>query len=427
MKNKNKWIVIALIAIGIGIIILTMYLIDMERMKHNYDVVFSTWGRKYTPAYKLPYEDNNEKDNVEIKSNIVKIKNGKINNEEIIENFLKEVGSETIDEKKLIIQEYYSDKGYNETVLKFIPYIAKCKEDEEIEDSSYEEFKKEQGMFSFKTGDSQHYVTLEFNAFDYELKRKVEDDVVTFYLKANHTLVDGPLDHEICKYSLDSSNYKKEIDLNFYQRKDLGIKKISEFGDYDFNILTYGGDVSFTFDTDMVYTFEDALKEKVVTVDKILEQARIDAEYGICEEGYYSDGGSIEYLYDDYTILKYNTLDGRKDLVIGIKGQIINDVNDVIEEVSDIPYTFEAEIKEVKEYKGKYSLLVDGLDTNEINYKTEFWCSIRETTKLFDAENNEIEATDLKNGQNVAITYAGGVMETYPGQIGNVLRVKLLD
>lgn len=428
MKNKSKWIVIASIAIGIGIIILTMYLIDMERMKHNYDVVFSTWGRKYTPAYKLPYEDDNEKDTVETSSNIVKIKNGKINNEEIIENFLKEISSETIDEKKIIIQEYYSESQYNESVLNFIPYIAKCKEDEEeTETPTYEEFKKQQGMFSFKTGDSEHNVTLEFNAFDYELKRKVEDEAVIFYLKANHTLVDGPLEHEICKYSLESSNYKKEINLNFYQRKDLGIKTISKFGDYDFNILTYGGDVSFTFDTDMVYTFENALKEKVVTVDKILEQARIDAEYGICEEGYYSDGGSIEYLYDNYTILKYNTLEGRKDLVIGIKGQIINDVNDLIEEVSEIPYTFEAKIEEVKEYNGKYSLLVNGLDTNDINHKSEFWCSISDATILLDSKNNKIEVTDLKEGQNVSITYTGGVQETYPGQIGNVLRVKLLD
>ncbi len=422
---KKNWLIISLaIIIGIGIIIFTMYLIDMERMKHNYDVVFSTWGRKYTPAYKLPYEDNNEKDNVEITSNIVKIKNGKINNEEIIEKFIEEVKSDTIDEKKLIIQKYYSDKGYTEEVLKFVPYIAKCKEDEEeTEDSSYEEFKKQQGMFSFKTGDSEHNVTLEFNAFDYELKRKVEEGVVTFYLKTNHTLVDGLEQQEICKYSLESSNYKKEINLNFYQRKDLGIKTISEFGDYDFNILTYGGDVSFTFDTDMVYTFEDALKENVVTVDKILNQARIDAEYGICEEGYYSDGGSIEYLYDDYTILKYNTLDGRKDLVIGIKGQIINDVNDLIWQVSDIPYTFEAEIEEVKEYNGKYSLLANGDDS----HIGEYWCSIRETTELLDKENNKIEVTSLEEGQNVSITYAGGIKETYPAQIGNVLRVKLLD
>lgn len=423
---KNKWIIIASIVIGIGIIILAMYLIDMDRMKHNYDVVFSTWGRKYTPAYKLPYEDNNENDNVEITSNIVKIKNGKINDEKIIENFLKEVGTDTIDEKKLIIQEYYNESQYNESVLKFIPYIAKCKEDEETENSSYEEFKKEQGTFSFKTGDSQHYVTSEFSAFDYELKRKVEEEKVIFYLKANNTLVDGPSEHEICKYSLESSNYKKDINLNFYQRKDLGLKTISQFGDYDFNILTYGGDVSFTFDTDMVYTFENALKENVVTVDKILEQAKIDAEYGICEEGFYSDGGSIEYLYDDYTILKYNTLDGRKDLVIGIKGQIINEVNRLIEEVSDIPYTFKAEIEEVKEYKGKYSILVEGLDTNDTNYKGEFWCSIKDTTKLVDVNNNKIEISDLKEDQIVSISYTGVVLESYPGQIPDVMKVQIL-
>ena len=26
-----------------------MYKIDMNRMEHNYDVVFSTWGRDYEP------------------------------------------------------------------------------------------------------------------------------------------------------------------------------------------------------------------------------------------------------------------------------------------------------------------------------------------------------------------------------------------
>ena len=36
-------------------------------------------------------------------------------------------------------------------------------------------------------------------------------------------------------------------------------------------------------------------------------------------------------MYEDYTILKYSTLDGLKDLVIGYKGQIINEVNKVID------------------------------------------------------------------------------------------------
>ena len=43
------------------------------------------------------------------------------------------------------------------------------------------------------------------------------------------------------------------------------------------------------------------------------------------------DGGSTEFMYEDYTILKYSTLDGLEDLVIGYKGQIINEVNRVID------------------------------------------------------------------------------------------------
>lgn len=333
MKKRDSMIIISAIIIGVGIIVFTMYLIDMERMKHNYDVVFSTWGRDYEPGITNYYADNEDENDVAVTSNIVKIKNGKINNEDLIGKFIEETKSETIDEKKLIIQEYYSDNGYTENVLKFIPYIEKCKEDEnETTQVNIDEFKKQQGTFSFKTGDFQHNITLEFNAFDYNLKRKVEDGVVRLYLKANTALINNPEEQEICKYSLESSNYKKEINLNFYQRKDLGLDTINTYGEYDFNIYTYGGDVSFTVDTDMLYTFETALEEKVVTVESILNQAKMDSEYGICREGYYSDGGSVEYLYDDYTILKFNTLDGRKDLVIGIKGQIINDVEDLLEE-----------------------------------------------------------------------------------------------
>ena len=81
----------------------------------------------------------------------------------------------------------------------------------------------------------------------------------------------------------------------------------------------------------MVYDLKKALEEKLITVNDILTQARIDADYGICFEGAYSDGGSIEFCYEDYTILKFSTLDGNEDLVIGMKGQIINSVDDLIE------------------------------------------------------------------------------------------------
>ena len=74
----------------------------------------------------------------------------------------------------------------------------------------------------------------------------------------------------------------------------------------------------------MVYNLEDALKQKVITPNDILEQSKTDGKYGICDGDSYYDGGSMEYRYNDFTILKLNTLDGDKDLVIGMRGQIID-------------------------------------------------------------------------------------------------------
>ena len=77
----------------------------------------------------------------------------------------------------------------------------------------------------------------------------------------------------------------------------------------------------------MVYNLEDALSKKVITPDDILAQARIDTKYGICQSDAYYDGGSTDFMYKDFTILKLNTLNGDKDLVIGFQGQIIDSYN----------------------------------------------------------------------------------------------------
>ncbi len=51
MKKSTKIILAVLIIIAI--IIGTMFLIDLNRMKHNKPVIFSTWGRKYAPIAKV--------------------------------------------------------------------------------------------------------------------------------------------------------------------------------------------------------------------------------------------------------------------------------------------------------------------------------------------------------------------------------------
>ena len=51
MKKSTK--IILAILIIIMIVICTMYVIDLNRMKNNKPVIFSTWGRKYAPTAKV--------------------------------------------------------------------------------------------------------------------------------------------------------------------------------------------------------------------------------------------------------------------------------------------------------------------------------------------------------------------------------------
>ena len=133
---------------------------------------------------------------------------------------------------------------------------------------------------------------------------------------------------------INSSNYKKaDYNLSYYQRKDMGVKKIidkNESAIYDFDIYTVGGDVNITIDGDMVYDFKKSLEENIITIDEILNQAKEDTKYGICEEGYYQDGGTTEYMYEEYTLIKYNTLDGNTDFVVAPKGDVRNQVDKIL-------------------------------------------------------------------------------------------------
>ena len=40
----------------------------------------------------------------------------------------------------------------------------------------------------------------------------------------------------------------------------------------------------------------------------------------------YKDGGSMMYNYEQYTIIKFHTLDGNRDICIGIPEMMISDI-----------------------------------------------------------------------------------------------------
>lgn len=95
-------------------------------------------------------------------------------------------------------------------------------------------------------------------------------------------------------------------------------KKTSE---YDYNVYIYNGKVDIVIDK-KTYSLEKALKENKITMEEIISEAQRDIKNPIL----YKDGGSIEYHYDNYTIVKFHTLDGNRDVVIGNKNLKLSNI-----------------------------------------------------------------------------------------------------
>lgn len=84
--------------------------------------------------------------------------------------------------------------------------------------------------------------------------------------------------------------------------------------------------------------------------------------------------------------------------------------------------TFYATIKEI----GSNSMLVSGLKENDVNFRSEFALLITSDTKI-EWHSTDITLSDLMPGQNISVSFSGGVQETYPEQIQTVNKICLLD
>lgn len=249
-------------------------------------------------------------DSKEENQSMVKIIDNKIQNENLIDEFIEK--TESAKENMTLQIEVDND---NLVEVEFIP-------------SSDEDYENMYGYYLLKRSEKETM----FNRLDYHIARNTIDETV--YLIFDTVLGENKEDPLalICSYDLDSSAYKKDFELNFNQRKDMGAKRIVEptSSVYPYMSYTIGGDVTITIEDDMVYDIKQTIENGIITLDQILEQAKLDDKYGICKEEMYSDGGTLVYLYDDYTVIKYNTLDGNKDFVIGPKGDIRNQVDEIL-------------------------------------------------------------------------------------------------
>lgn len=95
----------------------------------------------------------------------------------------------------------------------------------------------------------------------------------------------------------------------------------SETDKYNYSIYAYEGSVNIVID-EQEYTLREALLENKITMEEVIAKANKDFPDAIT----YDDGGSVEYHYENYTIIKFHTLDGNRDVYIGTKNMTINDL-----------------------------------------------------------------------------------------------------
>lgn len=310
---------------GLGYFIKVRYYKDTSNIEK---IEMFAFGKTVAGAVINYYEENNDTNN-----DFIIIEDGKIQNENLLDTFIE--NSKNKQSSTLQINSI-SNENAERIILEYVPGENDLKNENLSEnttvnsiapdkDWSYEDYQKYYGYYKMTKNDKEET----FDGYRWGIKRQTDENTVQVIF-FNYTFMDLAEIPVIFEYNLDSSLYEKKYDLTFLGRKDMGVYRIAktnEFDNIDYGLYTIGGDVEITIEQDMVYSLEDALKEKRISVQSILDQAILDEKYGICEGTFYNDGGSIEYRYKDCTILKLNSLDGNRDLIIGPFYSIINNEN----------------------------------------------------------------------------------------------------
>ena len=140
-----------------------------------------------------------------------------------------------------------------------------------------------------------------------------------------------PAQIKATKIELKSVN---KFSLVYYQKnmiqpnqKETIISK-NEIENIDYNIYAFEGNIAINLNSDSAELTEksislrDALLQNKITIEEIMEKANNDFPNAVS----YDDGGSKEYHYENYTIIKVHKLDGNRDVYIGNKDMTIYDV-----------------------------------------------------------------------------------------------------
>ena len=154
---------------------------------------------------------------------------------------------------------------------------------------------------------------------------------ISFSINKNIALVNAEELLEIIKTVNITYNAIPDFEILFYAKDSTDSYKVykildnSETDKYDYNIYGYNGIVNLKIDGNE-YSLKEALLENKITMEEIIGKENKDEKDGKITAKMYKDGGSMEYYYDNYTIIKFATLSGNRDVYIGTKDLRLTDI-----------------------------------------------------------------------------------------------------
>ena len=260
-----------------------------------------------------------------LEDNSITISNDKVYNLEKLDKFIENVNNVLYDNEISLKVKLYTVEG--DIVTKELTYIP-------VKENYDENYKNRKLIIKTDYSDdsysSQEIVNEEYLMQPYKMERKFlkEENLIQIILKRSNMSSDVQDEVELFEYELKSTDYIENNHLYYAQRKDMGVDKINS--EENFDIYVVGGNVTIAKDNEEAKDFSEAIATKNISIDEILKQAEIDSKYGVCRRGFYSDGGTIEYDYQEYTLIKANTLAGNKDFIIAPPNMIWSEISKIV-------------------------------------------------------------------------------------------------
>ncbi len=121
----------------------------------------------------------------------------------------------------------------------------------------------------------------------------------------------------------------KELRLNANytsEKENIDNEKREKIMEYSYSIYFYNiKDVEFDYKGYKI-NLRNGLKNGDISPEHLIVQAEEDAKNNKNKKIIYKDGGSTKYIYEKFSILKMNSLNGNKDLYIGQANIGINEI-----------------------------------------------------------------------------------------------------